>query len=57
MHRFLIVALSFHGVVLERYWLIREATMWRVRAELQRDRSVEAIQVIELDKEQERKSA
>ncbi len=53
MHRYLVLGYSTHGYLLERYWLIRESTMWRVRAMLQRDWSIWRIEVIELAQEQE----
>ncbi len=46
--RYLVVAKSAHGYEVERYWLRQEATLWQVRASLQRDRSIVFVNVIEL---------
>jgi hypothetical protein len=46
--KWLVVAKSLHGFTVERYWLRREATMWQVRASMQRDRTIVSVEVIEI---------
>ncbi len=55
--RYLVIARTEHAWVVERYWLRNEQTLFKVRAELMRDRFVATIQVIELQEQQEQKSA
>lgn len=57
VYRWLVVGRSEHGVVLVRYWLRHEATMWRIRAALHRECGVARVEVIELATMPERKAS
>ncbi len=58
MFKFLVIGRSLHGIVLFRYWLRNDATLWDVCADLQRECGVAMIDVYPLgEQEQEQKTA
>ena len=56
MYRWLVVVRSEHGVILVRYFLRHEATMWKIRAALHRECGVARVEVVELTEQLERKA-